>query len=149
VEIQKGNDDLLRGKRSCKSVDITYPGAKEPTTHKVIRGKEGKFHNRKRPKGWLPPSGKQLIDITMVEIRQTAKILPVSHICLERVSFDFQKLENEDIQAWGSARGLFMALPPTRITYGKSSGERVFFVGSKGLSITTISFQRKREGMIT
>ena len=104
-EIQKGNDDKLRRRLRCKSVDITYPGAKEPTTHKVIRGKEGKLNNRRRPEGSLPPSGRQLINITMETIRQTAKILPVSHICLEKVSFDFQKLENEDIQAWEYGKG--------------------------------------------
>ena len=41
----------------------------------------------------------------MNEIRQTAKILPVSHINLERVSFDFQKLENENIKAWEYGKG--------------------------------------------
>ena len=105
IEIQNGDDDTVRTKHECKSKKISYPGAENPVTHKVIQGKEGKFNNRKRPDGWITPSARQVIQITMNEIRQTAKILPVSHINLERVSFDFQKLENENIKAWEYGKG--------------------------------------------
>lgn len=88
-----------------QSKKVSYPGAKNPATHKVIQGKEGKFNNRKRPDGWITPSARQVVQITMNVIRQTAKILPVSHINLERVSFDFQKLENENIRAWEYGKG--------------------------------------------
>lgn len=88
--IRNGNNDIVRTKHSCKSVYISYPAAEEAVTHKIIRGKEAKFANRKRPEDWLTPSARQLIQITMIEIRQTAKILPITHINLERVAFDFQ-----------------------------------------------------------
>ena len=104
--MQNGECDTVRTKHACKSRKVTYPGADEPVTHKVIQGKEGKFNNRKRPEEWLTPSARQVIQLTMAEIKQTAKILPITHICLERVSFDFQKLENEDIKAWEYGRGL-------------------------------------------
>ena len=106
TEIKKGDDDTVRSKHPCKSVKIKYPAAEEPVTHKVIRGKEGKFANRKRPEGWLTPSARQVIQITMTEIRQTAKILPVNHISIERVAFDFQKLENQDIRKWEYGKGV-------------------------------------------
>ncbi len=81
------------------------PDRTESVTHKVIRGKEGKFANRKRPEGWITPSARQIIQLTMNEIKQTAKILPVTHISLERVAFDFQKLENQDIHRWEYGKG--------------------------------------------
>ena len=105
TEIQNGDDDTVRTKHSCKSVQISYPTAENPVTHKVIRGKEGKFANRKRPDGRLTPSARQVIQLTMLEIKQTAKILPITHITLERVSFDFQKLENQDIRRWEYGKG--------------------------------------------
>lgn len=105
TEIKNGEDDTVRTKHKCKSKKVTYPGAENPVTHKVIQGKEGKFNNRKSPDGWLTPSARQIIQITMAEIRQTAKILPVSHINLERVSFDFKKMENENIKAWEYGKG--------------------------------------------
>ena len=105
TEIQNGADDTVRTKHECKSKKVSYPGAENPVTHNVIQGKEGKFNNRKRSDGWITPSARQVVQLTMTEIKQTAKILPVSHICLERVSFDFQKLENEDIKRWEYGKG--------------------------------------------
>ena len=105
TEIQNGDDDTVRTKHECKSKKVSYPGAENPVTHKVIQGKEGKFNNRKRPDGWITPSARQVVQVTMAEIKQTAKILPVTHICLERVSFDFQKLENENIHRWEYGKG--------------------------------------------
>lgn len=103
--IKKGDDDTVRTKHSCKSVKISYPTAENPVTHKVIRGKEGKFANRKRPDGWITPSARQVVQITMNEIKQTTKILPITHISLERVAFDFQKLENQNIRRWQYGKG--------------------------------------------
>lgn len=103
--IKKGDNDTVHTKHNCKSVKVSYPTAEKPVTHKVIRGKEGKFANRKRPEGWITPSARQVVQITMNEIRQTAKILPVTHISLERVAFDFQKLENQNIRRWQYGKG--------------------------------------------
>ena len=103
--MQKGKADTVRTKRACQSVEITYPSADNPVTQKVIQGKESKFANRRRPDGWITPSARQVIQITMDEIKQTAKILPVTDIYLERVAFDFQKLENTNIRKWQYGKG--------------------------------------------
>ncbi len=100
TEFKRGDADMVRTKHECKSRKVSYPGAEKPVTHKVIQGKEAKFNNRKRPKGWIAPSARQLVQITMSEIKQTAAILPVTNITLERVAFDFQRLANEDINDW-------------------------------------------------
>ena len=105
TEMEKGEDDIRWNNQPCKSKEVKYPGADNPVTHKSIQGKEGKFNNRKRPKGWITPSARQVVQITMNEVKQTAKIFPITHISLERVSFDFQKLENENIRAWEYGKG--------------------------------------------
>ena len=38
-------------------------------------------------------------------IKQVSEILPISHISIERVAFDFQKLENMDIRKWEYGNG--------------------------------------------
>ncbi|MEE0929935.1 MAG: RRXRR domain-containing protein [Acutalibacteraceae bacterium] len=103
--IKNGDNDTVCTKHSCKSVKIKYPGADEPVTHKVIRGKEAKFNNRKRSEGWITPSARQLIQMHMNMLKQAIEIMPISHVSLERVCFDFQKLENEDIKAWQYGKG--------------------------------------------
>ena len=99
-EIEKGNNSVLRNYKPCKSVFIIYPGAEGPAEHKVVRGKEAKFANRKRNEGWLTPSARQLIQMHLLTFQKTRKILPVSDLTIERVSFDFQKLDNAEITDW-------------------------------------------------
>lgn len=103
---KKGNDDILRSKKPCKSKEIKYPGMTEgANTCKVMKGKEAKFNNRKREDGWLTPSARQLVQCHTHTVKMLQKILPVTDIVVERVSFDFQKLENINIKAWEYSKG--------------------------------------------
>ena len=103
--MKNGDDDTVRTKHECKSVKITYPGADNPVTHKVIQGKEGKFNNRHRDEDWITPSARQLVQMHMNILKQTMEFLPISHVSLERIAFDFQKLENQDIRKWQYGNG--------------------------------------------
>lgn len=103
--IKNGKDDIVRTTHQCKSKDVSYPGMEKAITHKVIQGAEAQFNNRKRQKGSLPPSGNQLIQMHLNMLKQTRKILPITHVTLERVCFDFQKLENENIAKWEYGKG--------------------------------------------
>lgn len=98
--IKNGNDTILRNKKACKSMIVSYPGMNETIESKVIRGKEAKFNNRKRTEGWLTPSGRQLIQMHVQCLEKTLVILPLTDFTVEYVKFDFQKLENEDINDW-------------------------------------------------
>lgn len=103
--IQKGKDDTLRTKKQCKSINISYPGMDEYIAHKVIKGAEAQFNNRKRPKGWLPPSGNQLIQMHLNQLKELRKLFPITHVVLERVNFDFKLLENKNIKVWEYSKG--------------------------------------------
>jgi len=105
TEMQNGNDDTVRTKQPCKSKEVTYPGAEKPVTHKVVKGKEGRFNNRKRPDGWITPSARQLVQVTLHSVKNMLKIMPLTQVNIERVCFDFQKLENEDIKNWQYGKG--------------------------------------------
>lgn len=107
TEIKAGNNAELHHKTrySFKSKMISYPGMEKAIEHKIIKGAEARFNNRKQPKGWLTPSGNQLIQMHKNLIYRISKILPITSIVLERVSFDFQKLENENIEAWEYSKG--------------------------------------------
>ena len=98
-QLSSENETLLR-RKAVKSTSIRYPGMEERVEHKVIKGKEAKFANRKRCEGWLTPSARQLIYCHIEVINKIREILPISHLTVESVSFDFQKLDNEDIEDW-------------------------------------------------
>ncbi|MEE0929922.1 MAG: RRXRR domain-containing protein [Acutalibacteraceae bacterium] len=103
--IQNGDDNILRSKKICKSINISYPGMEESITHKVCKGKEAKFNNRKRPDGWITPSARNLVQIHVNLVKMIQKFLPITHINVENNIFDFQKLENADIENWQYQKG--------------------------------------------
>ena len=103
--IVNGINDVLRAKKACKSKSVSYPGMEESITHKVIQGKEAKFNNRKRAEGWLTPSARNLVKIHCNLVKKIQEILPITNIVIERNSFDFQKLENQNIKTWEYSKG--------------------------------------------
>ena len=78
--------------------EVVQHGAKEPITAKYIKPKQARFSNRKRPKGWLTPTARQLLQTHINYFNEVAKILPIKKVVLEYGKFDMQKLENPDIQ---------------------------------------------------
>lgn len=104
--IQNGNDNILRHKKECKSIDISYAGMEECITHKVIKGKEAKFNNRKRPKGWITPSARNLIQIHINLVKRILTFLPITNVVIEHNVFDFQKMENVNIRNWEYQKGV-------------------------------------------
>lgn len=105
TEMTNGDKDKVRTTHDCISRKISYPGAEKPVTHKVIQGKEGKFNNRKRPEGWITPSARQLVQVTMNEVKFMYDTMPIKQLSVERVAFDFQKLANVHIQKWQYSKG--------------------------------------------
>jgi hypothetical protein len=76
---------------------VVQPGTKEPITAKYVKPKQARFSNRKRPKGWLTPTARQLLQTHINYFNKVAKILPIRKVVLEYGKFDMQKLENPDI----------------------------------------------------
>ena len=82
------------------------PGYKEGTvTVKDIINTEAKFNNRKRPKGWLTPTARQLLLTHENGMSIIRKFLPVSGVSAEINKFDFQKMDNPHIKRWEYGNG--------------------------------------------
>ena len=104
--IKNGEDTILRNKKACKQVNISYPGMEVSISHKVIKGKEAKFNNRKRKDGWLTPSARNLVEIHINLVKKISSFLPITDLVIENNIFDFQKLENSDIKNWEYSKGI-------------------------------------------
>lgn len=146
--IQNGNDDILRTKYYCKSIQVSYPGMYECITHKVIKGKESKFNNRKRKEGWITPSARQLIQMHMLLVKEISKFLPIDSIVIERVCFDFQKLANEDIKTWEYGKGKLYGYKDYKAYINDIQHEKCLICGKKVLNITIILFNAKMAVLI-
>ena len=103
--LQKGNDSILRNKKVCKEIQVSYSGMDKSIPNKVIKGKEAKFNNRVKPEGWLTPSARNLIQIHINLVKKIQRFLPITNIVVEHNVFDFQKLENATIKNWQYQQG--------------------------------------------
>lgn len=81
-------------------IEVKAIGADKPIVHKVIKGTEAKFNNRRRPEGWLTPSARQLIWCHITAFNKIREFLPITNLTIETVKFDFQQLEDSNITDW-------------------------------------------------
>lgn len=66
--------------------------------NRKTRYRKARFNNRTRPKGWLPPSIQNKVDMHIKVINLFASILPIKDIIVEVAQFDIQKLKNPGIE---------------------------------------------------
>lgn len=62
-----------------------------------LRYREARFLNRKRGKGWLPPSLTARVNQTMSAVNKLQKSLPITAISTEHIKFDTQLMQNPNI----------------------------------------------------
>lgn len=65
--------------------------------NRKTRYRKPRFENRRRKDGWLAPSVQQKADSHLTIVAKVHKILPVSNIVVECVSFDIQKIKNPSV----------------------------------------------------
>ncbi len=73
-------------------------GTEKPLVCKWIKPKLARFNNRRRPKGWLPPTARHLLQTHINLIESIAKRLPLHQVIVEYAKFDIQKLDNPQIE---------------------------------------------------
>jgi 5-methylcytosine-specific restriction endonuclease McrA len=62
-----------------------------------LRYRQPRFDNRRRKKGWLPPSLQSRVDNILSRVKKLCRLLPVSGIDMELVRFDMQMMQNPEI----------------------------------------------------
>jgi 5-methylcytosine-specific restriction endonuclease McrA len=65
--------------------------------HRETRYRKPRFQNRRRPKGWLPPSLESRIANILTWVNRLRRSCPIMMISQELVKFDLQKMEQPEI----------------------------------------------------
>ncbi len=73
--------------------------------HRKTRYRKPRFDNRKRPKGWLPPSLMSRVSNIETWVKRLRKFCPIAALSMEFVRFDTQAMENPDISGVKYQRG--------------------------------------------
>lgn len=63
---------------------------------RTTRYRKARFQNRRRPKGWLPPSLSSRIANILTWVNRLCRWCPITAISMELVKFDVQQMENPD-----------------------------------------------------
>lgn len=95
VELRNDIVDLLSTRRELR----------RSRRNRKTRYRKPRFNNRRRKDGWLAPSVKQKIDSHLTMVSKVCKILPISNIVVEVVSFDIQKIKNPTISGTDYQQG--------------------------------------------
>jgi 5-methylcytosine-specific restriction endonuclease McrA len=61
------------------------------------RYRQPRFCNRRRPRGWLPPSLRSRVTNILTWVRRLSALCPIVALSQELVRFDLQKMENPEI----------------------------------------------------
>ena len=87
------------------SIKRVLPVCEEPIECKLIRNKEARFNNRKRPAGWLTPTANQLLLTHLNVVKKIQKFIPLSDVVLELNKFAFMAIDNPNIRRWQYQKG--------------------------------------------
>jgi len=66
--------------------------------NRKTRYRQARFLNRRKPKGWLPPSLRARVNQTTNFVTRIRNLLPITTISTEHVKFDTQLTQNPDIK---------------------------------------------------
>ena len=88
IELRDGIPELLKQRRSYR----------RGRRHRNKRYRPARFNNRKRKKGWLPPSVRSKYRHIINWIDKLTNYLPKYNLTVEIAKFDIQKLKNPNIE---------------------------------------------------
>lgn len=75
---------------------------------KNLRYRQPRFNNRKRKKGWIPPSLQSRVDNIESWVNKLIRLCPLTHISYENVKFDTQLMNDSTIKGIEYQQGTLM-----------------------------------------
>ncbi|MCI0711962.1 MAG: RNA-guided endonuclease IscB [Chloroflexi bacterium] len=91
---QRVRDNLLKRQQLRR-------GRRSRTTHY----RQPRFLNRRKPKGWLPPSLQSRIDNILTWVQRLQRFAPITRLAMELTRFDTQKMQNPEISGMEYQQG--------------------------------------------
>jgi 5-methylcytosine-specific restriction endonuclease McrA len=79
--------------------------ARRSRRQRKTRYRQPRFSNRRKPKGWLPPSLESRIVNVLTWVARLRRLCPIALLSMELVRFDLQLPENPEISGIGYQRG--------------------------------------------
>jgi len=82
-----------------KSNLVSRRAIRRSRRNRKTRYRPARFLNRRKPKGWLPPSLRSRVDNVSIWMFKLSRLAPLTQIAVETVRFDTQKLQKPEISS--------------------------------------------------
>lgn len=76
---------------------LTRRALRRARRNRKTRYRKPRFNNRRRPEGWLPPSLVSRVENAITWVERLCRYAPVTHLSMELVRFDTQRLQDPEI----------------------------------------------------
>nr|WP_074955520.1 RNA-guided endonuclease IscB [Alicyclobacillus macrosporangiidus] len=76
---------------------LTRRALRHARRNRKTRYRKPRFDNRRRPEGWLPPSLVSRVENVVTWVERLRRFAPLTHLSMELVRFDTQKLQDPEI----------------------------------------------------
>jgi 5-methylcytosine-specific restriction endonuclease McrA len=96
LEIVFGANLNHRGQKIKKNLE-SRRASRRARRNRKTRYRPARFNNRRRPKGWLPPSLMSRVFNVETWAKKLQKLIPITSIAVETVRFDTQKMQNSEV----------------------------------------------------
>ena len=93
--------------RARKAPTLTADGWRYKKVDREVKQKDGTSQKKWNPsqKGWIPPSLMSRVFNIETWVRRLCKIYPITHLAVEHVKFDTQKMAHPELEGVESERG--------------------------------------------
>jgi 5-methylcytosine-specific restriction endonuclease McrA len=109
------------------------------------RYRKARWQNRRRPKGWLPPSLESRLSNITTWVNRLSWYCPITAISMELVKFDTQKLENPEISGVEYQQGT-LAGYETREYLLEKWGRKCVYCGKTDIPLQIEHIQPRAKG---
>ena len=100
-----------------------------------LRYRKPRFDNRRKPKGWLPPSIRHNLDQIDKWVRTLTRLYPIASIRISTTKFDIQLMENPSIWSEEYQRGTLHGWQLRAYVFYQN-GHRCFYCGEQRKQLT-------------
>ncbi len=99
---ERGSEVIWAGNLNHRGLQIkrnldSRRAVRRSRRNRKTRYRPARFLNRRRPRGWLPPSLRSRVDNVKNWMIKLSRLAPLTQIAVETVKFDTQKIQNPEI----------------------------------------------------
>ena len=113
--------------------------------HRKCRYRQPRFNNRRRPKGWLPPSLESRVSNIETWVARLRRYAPITAISVELAKFDTQKLQNPEIAGREYQQGTLFGYEVREYLLEKW-GRKCAYCGAENVPLQVEHIVPKRRG---